>query len=300
MTVTILTKRADFESRGTRCAAWLTLPEGAGPYPAVVLVHGLGATHDMMLAQYEQHFAAAGIATLAFDYRNTGASDGLPRQHISTRSQCWDVVAALDHLRRRADIDAARIGLWGTSLGGMNVVRVAASRDDVAVAVVQCPIVHGPGAARRLGLLAALRLTPAIAADLARRATGRGRHYVPIVGPPGGFAMVTVEGAAAGWNSTVPAGGRFDNRIAAADALAMVTTSALRHARNVTAPLLVCVCDRENLMEPRYAELVAHRAPRGVARHYDSDHFAIYHPPLVSQVLADQTAFLQEHLDVRP
>lgn len=112
--------------------------------------------------------------------------------------------------------------------------------------------------------------------------------------------MVTVDGAEAGWNSTVPSGARFDNRIAAANAVAMVTTSALRHARGVAAPLLVCVCDRENLMDPGHAELVARRAPRGVARHYDSDHFAIYHPPLVSQVLADQTAFLQEHLDVRP
>ena len=52
---------------------------------------------------------------------------------------------------------ARAIGLWGTSLGGMNVVRVAAARDDIAVAIVQCPIVHGPGAARRLGLQAALR-----------------------------------------------------------------------------------------------------------------------------------------------
>ena len=83
---TIPTERVEFRSRGTRCAAWLTMPTGAGPHPGVVLVHGLGATHDMMLAQYEQHFAAAGIATLAFDYRNTGASDGQPRQHISTRS----------------------------------------------------------------------------------------------------------------------------------------------------------------------------------------------------------------------
>jgi pimeloyl-ACP methyl ester carboxylesterase len=299
MTVTIPTERVDFDSRGTRCAAWLTLPAGAGPHPAVVLVHGLGATHDMMLAQYEQHFAAAGIATLAFDYRYTGASDGRPRQHISTRDQCRDVAAAIAQLGDRADVDAARIGLWGTSLGGMNVIRVAAVRDDVAVAVVQCPIVHGPGAARRLGLLASLRLAPAITEDLLRLALRRGRRYVPIVGPPGGFAMVTVDGAEAGWNSTVPQGGSFDNRIAAADAVTMVTTSALRHARNITAPLLVCVCDRENLMDPKYAEVVARRAPRGIARHYESDHFAIYHPPLVSRVLADQTAFLQEHLDVR-
>jgi hypothetical protein len=72
----------------------------------------------------------------------------------------------------------------------------------------------------------------------------------------------------------------------------------LRDARRVDAPLLVCVCDRDNLTDPTYAALVAHRAPRGVATHYDSDHFAIYHPPLVTAVLADQTAFLQEHFGV--
>ncbi|HUH70508.1 MAG TPA: alpha/beta fold hydrolase [Mycobacterium sp.] len=298
MTATIPTAAIDFHSDGTRCAAWLTLPEGEGPHPAVVLVHGLGATHDMMLGQYEQHFAAAGIATLAFDYRYTGASDGEPRQHISMAAQREDVAAALDYLTTQPKIDAARLGLWGTSLGGMNVVRVAATRCDIAAAVVQCPIVHGPGAARSLGLLGPLRLTPAIVEDILRTMTHRGRRYVPIVGPPGSLAMVTADGAEAGWNSTVPNGGRFDNRIAAADAVAMVVTSALRQARLVSAPLLVCVCDRENLMNPRYAELLAQRAPHGVTHHYDSDHFAIYHPPLVSRALADQTAFLCEHFDV--
>jgi pimeloyl-ACP methyl ester carboxylesterase len=295
----IPTHRVDFPSGGIRCAAWLTLPTGSGPHPAVVLVHGLGATHDMMLAQYEQHFAAAGIATLAFDYRHTGASDGQPRQRISMPRQRADVAAALSYLGERADVDPARLALWGTSLGGMNVVRVAAARPDLAAAVIQCPIVHGPGAARSLGIAGPLRLTPAIVEDVLRSATRRGRRYVPIVGPPGSLAMVTAPGAQAGWNSNVPPDCLFDNRIAAADTVAMVATSALRHARRVTAPLLVCVCDQENLMDPRYAALVARRAPNGVARHYESDHFAVYHPPLVSRVLADQTTFLKEHLDVR-
>jgi fermentation-respiration switch protein FrsA (DUF1100 family) len=95
MSATIPTERVDFRCRGVRCAAWLTLPAGRGPHPAVARAHGLGATHDTMLPQYEQHFAAAGIATLAFDYLNTGASDGQPRQHISTREQCYDVAPAM-------------------------------------------------------------------------------------------------------------------------------------------------------------------------------------------------------------
>lgn len=299
MPSTIPTHRVDFQSGGVRCAAWLTVPTGEGPYPAVVLAHGFGATHEMMLPQYEQHFAAAGIATFAFDYRNTGASDGEPRQHISLRAQRADVAAALAFVSAHPSIDADRIGLWGTSLGGMNVLRVAAGSADLAAVVVQCPMVHGPAAVRRLGVTQALRLAPFIAADAVRAALRRGRQYVPIVGPPGSTAMVTIAGADEGWRSTVPPGGQFDNRVAAADVLGLVTTSALRHARKISAPLLVCVCDRETLIDPKYVELTAQRAPRGTARHYDSDHFEIYHPPLVQQALDDQTAFLRENLDVR-
>ncbi|BBZ55345.1 MULTISPECIES: alpha/beta hydrolase [Mycolicibacterium] len=296
MTSAIPVEQLDFASGGDRCAAWLTLPSSPGPHPAVVLVHGLGATRDMMLPQYEQHFAAAGIAVLSFDYRFTGASGGQPRQRISISEQCRDVGAAIDFLQRHPRVDAGRIGLWGTSLGGMNVVRVAGSRNDIAAAVVQCPITHGPASARSVGIWGALRLTPAIVDDAVRALLRRERRYVPIVGQPGTDALVTVAGAEDGWRSTVPAGAAFDNRITAVDAALLITRSALRHAATVQAPLLVCVCDDETLMEPRYAEAVADRAPRGIARHYASDHFAIYHPPLVRQVLDDQVAFLAEHL----
>ena len=104
-------------SDGTRCAAWLTRPGRYWTASGMVLVRGLGATHDMMLAQYEQHFAAAGIATLAFDYRHTGASDGQPRQRISMSRQRADVTAALSYVGGRPDVDSARLALWGTSLG---------------------------------------------------------------------------------------------------------------------------------------------------------------------------------------
>jgi hypothetical protein len=76
---------------------------------------------------------------------------------------------------------------------------------------VQCPIVHGLGAARSLGVLGPLRLTPE---DALRALTRRDRRYVPIVGPPGSLAMVTAPGALDGWNAAVPPGGTFDIRTA--------------------------------------------------------------------------------------
>jgi len=105
-----------------------------------------------------------------------------------------------------------------------------------------------------------------------------------------------MAGAEAGWNSTVDPGGSFDNRIAASCVVEIAVTSAKRAARGIRAPLLVCVSQRETLMDPRHAEEVARRAPRGIAGHYDGDHFQIYHPPLLNDLLADQTAFLREHL----
>ncbi|MGV9818695.1 alpha/beta hydrolase [Nocardia xishanensis] len=299
MSVPVNTARVSFASHGTRCAGWLTLPDGPGPHPAVVLAHGLGATHDMLMSQYEQHFARSGLATLAFDYRHTGESQGVPRQRFSMRRHQQDVGDALDYLRRHDDIDPDRIGLWGTSLGAMHVLREASERADIAAVVVQCPIVHGPATLARSGWRPALRMTPAIVGDALRWMRGAGRRYVPIVGRPGSLAAVTVAGALEGWYSTVPSGAGFDNRIAAADIIGIASISAKRRASRITAPLLVCVSQRESLMDPRHAEDVAHRAPRGVVRHYDGDHFQIYHPPLVAELLTDQTLFLQEHLNVQ-
>lgn len=81
------------------------------------MAHGLGANHSMALARYERHFAAAGFATLAFDYRNLGASDGTPRQRLNLRRHRQDIAAALDFIRELSDIDAGRercgAAAWG-------------------------------------------------------------------------------------------------------------------------------------------------------------------------------------------
>ena len=294
----IRTETMTFQSEGTRCAAWVTYPRGEGPHPAVVLVHGLGATHQMMLRQYEQAFAGAGIATLAFDYRNTGASHGKPRQQIAMRRQHADVIAAIGVVRADPRIDGARVGLWGTSLGAMHALRVAAQRPDIGAVVVQCPIVYGPGAALHSGFTPMLRMTPPIVQDLWRVTSGRPRRYIPIVGPPGTTAVVTVPGAEEGWNSTAADDAVFDNRIAAANAVGLAVISAKRKAAHIQAPVLVCVSAKETLMDVKHVYDVARKIPRAVVRSYDGDHFQIYHEPLVSSLLQDQITFLRGEFHV--
>lgn len=291
------TTRLTFPSGAERCAAWLTLPDAAAPHPVVLLIHGGGATHAMLLDQYERWFSQAGFAVVAFDFRHLGESDGEPRQLMSLRRYFEDIDAALAFIQSRPELDASRIALWGTSFGASHVVATAARRRDIAAAVVQCPILQGRAPALSAGLGHLIRFTRPIVSDLLRAAFGLGRRYVQIVGRPGELAFVNLPGAYEGWMSVVPPGVTFDGRIPASAAVSMLFYDAASQARNVHCPLLVCISDRENLMDPAVAARVAREAPRGRAIHYPTDHFEVYHPPLVERIVADQVAFLTEHLD---
>ncbi|MEU2255719.1 alpha/beta fold hydrolase [Nocardia xishanensis] len=291
-----MTIRTTFPSGADECAAWLTLPDRPGPHPGVVLVHGGGATHEMMLAQYEKWFAQAGFGVVAFDFRHLGESGGQPRQLVSQRRYAEDVDAALDFARSRPELDPHRIALWGTSFGASHVLAAAARHHDLRAAVVQCPVFSGRAVVSRAGVRHLLRLTAPIAADLTRAALRRPRRYLPLVGKPGEPAFVNQPGALEGWQSVMPPGYRFDNRITAASGLGMLFYNAASAAPRVRCPLLVCACDHENLIDPAIAGRVAATAPGAVLKRYDADHFTVYHPPAVEQIVADQIDFLTAHL----
>jgi fermentation-respiration switch protein FrsA (DUF1100 family) len=216
------TEVVSFPSGDGTCAAWLTLPSPTGEHPVVVLAHGLGATREMALPTYEQAFAAAGLAVLSFDYRSLGASPGTPRQLITVRRQLQDLVAAVTYARSRSEIDGGRVGIWGTSFGAAHALTVAARDPLIAATVLQCPIIDGLDAARRLGMRHALSLTPAIIHDGVSRITRRPRPTIGIVGRRGDRALVTSPGAAAGWESVMPVGYHFDNRVNPSIALVML------------------------------------------------------------------------------
>lgn len=292
-----MTIRTSFRSGTDDCAAWLTLPAGEGPYPVILLIHGGGATHSMMLDRYEQRFSAAGFAVVAFDFRHLGESGGTPRQLMNLRRYFEDIDAALRFIRSRPELDPARIALWGTSFGASHVVATAASRPGIAAAVVQCPILKGRAPALASGLGHLLRFTVPIMSDLARAAMGVGRRYVQIVGRPGELAFVNRPGAYEGWMSVVPEGVDFDGRVPAGAAIGMLFYDAASKASRVRCPLLVCVSDREDLMDPAIALEVARKAPRGEAIRYPTDHFEVYHPPFIDRIVGDQIAFLARHLD---
>ena len=59
---------------GDELEAWLYLPEGDGPHPAVVIAHGIGAIKAGGLAPFAERFCREGFAAAVFDYRQWGCS----------------------------------------------------------------------------------------------------------------------------------------------------------------------------------------------------------------------------------
>ncbi|MFT7599152.1 MAG: dienelactone hydrolase [Acidimicrobiales bacterium] len=139
--------RVDVEFKsldGTPLAAFLYTPDtGSGPFPAVVLSHGFGAVKEMALDAYADVFCAAGFACLVYDHRNTGSSGGALRGEIDPWQQVSDMRDAITYVGSRAEVDADRIGLWGTSYSGGHSLVVAATDSRVKCVVAVVPTISG-------------------------------------------------------------------------------------------------------------------------------------------------------------
>ena len=73
-------------SDGTTLRGWHYLPDGAGPFPTIVMAHGFSAVKEMYLDRYAEAFANAGFACVVYDNRNFGASDGRAARSPRTRA----------------------------------------------------------------------------------------------------------------------------------------------------------------------------------------------------------------------
>jgi fermentation-respiration switch protein FrsA (DUF1100 family) len=179
---TVTRRDIAFDAEGTTLRGWLFLPPGAGPHPAVVMAHGFSAVKEQYLDRYATVFAAAGIAAVVFDNRCFGASDGTPRQEIDPVAQLRDYGHAVTWAGLQPEIDARRIGAWGTSYSGGHVLLLGATDRRVRCVVAQVPHISGPAAsAGRMPSEALAALHARFAADRAARYQGRAPAMLPAV-----------------------------------------------------------------------------------------------------------------------
>lgn len=175
----VTTKEVTYYSDGVACYAKLFFPKGfsaAGKTPGVVLGQGWTGTH-FSIDKYGARFAERGLVAMTIDYRGWGSSDGfisqaqptvskgdleptrddkrytntkadivLKRTRLIPLKQVEDYRNAISFLQGEPGVDPDRIGVWGSSFAGGNVIVTAALDSRVKAVVGQVPAISGKDA----------------------------------------------------------------------------------------------------------------------------------------------------------
>ena len=293
-------ENVSFEVDGMTINAWLYLPKDVTiPVPCIIMNHGFGGTKNMILENYAQRFQEAGMAAFTYDYRHFGASEGQPRQLFSIQSQLEDCVAAITYVRSRGEINPDKIAIWGTSAGGGYGFAIAAEDNKIACICAQVPGLDtkedGKLALRREGLGFFLRLFMHAQRDKGRSRFGLSEHKIPIVGRPGTLAMIVAPGAYEGYANLALAD--FINELCARAILNTGGYNPVDYAKNIQCPVLIQICERDNLVSIKSADKVA-AILGGLAeiKRYPIGHFDIYSGNHFEQAVSDQITFFKKYL----
>ncbi|HEY6119243.1 MAG TPA: alpha/beta fold hydrolase [Pyrinomonadaceae bacterium] len=128
-------EEVSFHNGDVTLAGKLTAPWSKGPHPAVVLIHGSGPEDRDYMGPWIDFFARQGVAVLSYDKRGVHDSTG-DWKRAGFEDLAEDVIAGVQLLKRRKDINSKQIGLWGISQGGWIAPLAASRSNDIAFIIL--------------------------------------------------------------------------------------------------------------------------------------------------------------------
>jgi fermentation-respiration switch protein FrsA (DUF1100 family) len=177
----------EFDAEGATLRGWFYRPEASNgaQVPCIVMAHGFSAIKEMHLDDFAEVFCAAGLACVVFDNRGFGASDaapGRPRYEIDPWEQVRDYQHAITYAQLRPEVDAKRIGVWGSSYSGAHVYVVGAIDRRVKAVCGQVPLISGRRTFEQLVRIDNWDATfEMLEADRLARARGEAPAMIPVV-----------------------------------------------------------------------------------------------------------------------
>ena len=295
-----MSKPVSFYSEGVKLAGDLFLPADAkqGDRRAgIVLCHGYTGVRSIYLPDNARVLAEAGYVVMSFDYKGWGDSEG-PKSRLAPYSRVADVQAALTFLGAQPEVDAARLGIYGTSYGGATVVFVAAV--DPRVKCVVSVVGVGNGAR----WMRSVRRPDEYHDLLTRAAADRDKRVLTGVSALTDRNEVLLPDRQ---SAELGAAARRDNPAA-------VTQLPLEFVDNTLAfnsewivdriaprPVLFITTDDDRLVPPQESEAMFARAgePKKLVILKGFGHYEVYGGEAFRQVMDETVAWYKKHLPAR-
>jgi fermentation-respiration switch protein FrsA (DUF1100 family) len=236
----------------------------------VVTGPGFGGVKEMLIPAFAASAAAAGIATLALDFAGFGGSGGMPRQNVDPPAQVEQMIVGLDSLAANPAIDAARLGVWGTSLSGGHALAVATADKRIRCVVAIIPFVGVSETATSDEVVAL------VAEDTVARAAGQPGGTIPAVGHPGDIAVMTSDGAWE-WSETITANApTWRNEVTLASLLNMSTYTPANMVATIQVPLRAILATDDSITPAALAREALAKAPMLDVAELPDTHFELF------------------------
>ena len=143
--------KVNYSSDDLTIHGFVNIPEGKGPFPVVIALHGYVPASRYETLDYSTRYADSiarkGYIVLHPNMRNFPPSDSLGRTRDYLSGYTIDVMNMLAHVRELAwqpsifeNADLTRIGIWGHSLGGGTALRVVGLVDEIQAAILYAAV----------------------------------------------------------------------------------------------------------------------------------------------------------------
>ncbi|KXJ87876.1 Alpha/Beta hydrolase protein [Microdochium bolleyi] len=120
-----------------------TLYSAGEKRPTVIMTTGFSGARTQFIPDFAARFQAAGITVLAYDNRNLGDSEGVPRGEVDPLLQSRDYHDAFNFATTLPEVDADKIVYWGTSMSGGTAAYAAVLNKRLAGVILQVPYMSG-------------------------------------------------------------------------------------------------------------------------------------------------------------
>jgi uncharacterized protein len=217
--------------------------------------------------------------------------------------QLADWRAAIEFAATLPEVNPEKVAIWGFSLSGGHIFRLAARDRRLAAALTVAPLADGPASGRialRRGDTSLRELDNVVwraIKDAGGALLGRDPQLVALNGEHGTASALTSPDSRNGDRALNP-GNKYPEwrqEVAARSALTTTLYRPARSAPRIACPLLVVAFDNDGVAYAEPAIRAAHRAPRGELVRFPGGHYAAvldqYEPAVAAQL-----GFLRRHL----